>query len=138
MFKHWTIKLYTAMEHYGFKCFVHKMLLYVKTPSTPQNELRSSRPKVMLPEVMLPEIKVMLPEIHCHFARNSWSCRPRLNQSQPCEILCSRTFLTRLKLVFAFTWELMFWYLNISVSPKFLTWSYIIVGFFLGVLFLFF
>lgn len=88
MFKHWTIKLYTAMEHYGFKCFVHKMLLYVRTPSTPQNT----------------------------------------DQFHPCEILCSTTFLTRL-FAFAFNWELMFWYLNISVRPKFLTWFYIIVGF---------
>ena len=40
-------------------------------------ELRSSRPKVMLPEVMLPETGVMLPEILCHVARKSWSCRPK-------------------------------------------------------------
>ena len=38
---------------------------------------RSSRPKVMLPEVMLPETGVMLPEIHCHVARNPESCRPK-------------------------------------------------------------
>ena len=38
---------------------------------------RSSRPKVMLPEVMLPETGVMLPEIHCHVARNPESYRPK-------------------------------------------------------------
>ena len=31
----------------------------------------------MLPEVMLPETGVMLPEIHCHVARNPESCRPK-------------------------------------------------------------
>ena len=32
--------------------------------------LRSSRPKVITPEVMSPETRVMLPEIHSHVARN--------------------------------------------------------------------
>ena len=31
----------------------------------------------MLPEVMLPETGVMLPEIHCHVARNPESYRPK-------------------------------------------------------------
>ena len=38
---------------------------------------RSSRPRVMLPEVMLPETGVMLPEFHCHVARNPESYRPK-------------------------------------------------------------
>ena len=38
---------------------------------------RSSRPKVILPEVMLPETGVMLPGIHCHVARNPESYRPK-------------------------------------------------------------
>ena len=39
--------------------------------------LRSSRPKVISPEVMSPETRVMLPEIHSHVARNPKSCRPK-------------------------------------------------------------
>ena len=54
-------------------------------------ELRSSRPKVMLPEVMLPETRVMLPEILCHVARKSWSCRRmsslvHSNEFIPCDL----------------------------------------------------
>ena len=42
---------------------------------------RSSHPKVMLPEVKLPETGVMLPEIHCHVARNPESYRPKYDLS---------------------------------------------------------
>ena len=38
---------------------------------------RSRRPKVILPEVMLPETGVILPEIHCYVARNPESHRPK-------------------------------------------------------------
>ena len=37
----------------------------------------SSRPKVISPEVMSPETKVMLLEIHSHVARNPKSVRPK-------------------------------------------------------------
>ena len=42
------------------------------------NGLRSSRPKVMSPEVMSPETRVVLPEIRSRVARNPKSCRPKL------------------------------------------------------------
>ena len=39
--------------------------------------VRSSRSKVISPEVMSPETIVMLPEIHSHVARNPKSCSPK-------------------------------------------------------------
>ena len=44
---------------------------------THMNGLRSSRPKFISPEIMSPETRVMLPEIHSHVARNPKSCRPK-------------------------------------------------------------
>ena len=38
------------------------------------NGNRSSRPKVISPEVMSPGTRVMLPEIHSHVARNFIEC----------------------------------------------------------------
>ena len=39
---------------------------------------RSSRPKVISPEVISPGTRVMSPEIHSHVARNPKSCRPQV------------------------------------------------------------
>ena len=44
--------------------------------------LRSSRPKVISPEVMSPETRVMLPEIHIHVARYLESCRPKFHNAK--------------------------------------------------------
>ena len=46
---------------------------FLKLSST-QDDLRSSRPKVISPEVMFPETRVMSPEIHGHVARNFIEC----------------------------------------------------------------
>ena len=39
--------------------------------------LRSSRPKVISPEVVSPETRVMSPEIYSHVAQYFESCRPK-------------------------------------------------------------
>ena len=43
---------------------------------------RSSRPKVISPEVMSPETRVMSPEIYSHVARYLESCRPKFQNAQ--------------------------------------------------------
>ena len=44
--------------------------------------LRSSRLKVISPEVMSPETRVMSPEIYSHVARYFGSCRPKFHNAQ--------------------------------------------------------
>ena len=47
-----------------------------------RRSLRSSRPKVISPEVMSPETRVMSPEIYSHVARYLESCRREFQNAQ--------------------------------------------------------